>query len=240
MLEQVDTSVTAQMALQYYLTTMEVEGPAQFTHELWLVGKRAALEDPANPFRGYGPERIKVRDLLADEREVLGGVDPGADVYHPLYRPYDELDADGRNKNVVPMVVLCNALGDIVLPANSELAALETALEQFIDGSNTQLVGLLARIQHLGFSASEARVGARAFGDGARDDMGLHGYLPSHVQQLDVDALKPVAEWMLSRLRHPKLLAWTLGQINCWRRQQAGLDWRELLAVPHFNFNKLG
>jgi hypothetical protein len=238
-LEQVDTSVTAQMVLQYYLTSELLEGPARVTHELWLDGKRAALEDPANPFRGYGPLRIKVRDLPADERAALGDADDGADIYHPLYQPYDELDSDGRSKNAVPMVVLCNAMGDIVLPANSELAALESALEQFIEGSNTQLVGLLARIQHLGFTASEVRVGARGYGEGARDDMGLHGFLSRSVQELDVDALKPVAEWMLTQLRNPHRLAWTLGQID-GQRLAEGLSWQEFFAVPHFDFNKLG
>jgi hypothetical protein len=227
------------MVLQYYLTSEELEHPAKLAHEMWLEGKRAALESLDNPFRGYGPQRIKVRDLPANEREALAYADLSADVYHPLYKPYEELDADGRNKNVVPMVVLCNALGDIVLPANSELAALETALEQFVEGSNTQLVGLLTRIQHLGFSASEARVGARGYGEGARDDMGLHGYLPRPIQELDVGALKPVAAWMLRQLREPRMLAWTLGQIACWKRMQSGLDWRELFTIPHFDFDTL-
>jgi hypothetical protein len=166
-----------------------------------------------------------VRDLPADEREALGDADDGADIYHPLYQPYDELDSDGRSKNAVPMVVLCNAMGDIVLPANSELAALESALEQFIEGSNTQLVGLLARIQHLGFTASEVRVGARGYGEGARDDMGLHGFLSRSVQELDVDALKPVAEWMLTQLREPRT-DWrgrsAKSMASAWRKDSAG------------------
>jgi hypothetical protein len=219
MLEELQNLATAQEVLDHYLSTELLEGAAPATHEARLEAKHAALTDPANPYRGYGPERVKVSDLSAEERAALPGANPSADVYHPLDRPYELLDGDSRNKNVIPMVVLCIALGDIVLPPNSQLAMLVTALEQFIAGTNNQLTGSLARIAHLAFSASEVRVGARPYGKDARDDLRLHGFLPREVQELDVTTLRPVAEWLLSQLHNPRQLAWTLGQIDGRRLQ---------------------
>jgi hypothetical protein len=241
MLQGLQILTTAQEFLDHYQTVAELlEAPARIAHEGWRETKRAAFQDPSDPYRGYGPVRIKVRDLAADERAVLGDVQPSADVYHPLDRPYDEVDADTRNKNVVPMVVLCNALGDIVLPPNSELAVLEHALEQFVTGADTQLVGLLARIQHLGFLTSEARSGARPFGDEARDDFRLHGFLPRPVQELDVVTLRPVAEWLLAELRNPRQLALTLGQID-GRRLRGDFTWEQFHVIMHHpDFTNLG
>jgi hypothetical protein len=239
MLEGFRTLATAQELLDHYLNTPLLEGAAHAAHDAWRETKHTALLDSSNPYRGYGPKRIKVRDLTADERAALSETDPSADVYHPLDLPYAELDGDSRNKNVVPMVVLCNALGDIVLPPNSELVVLETALEQFVDGTNDQLTGLLARIQHLGFAASEVRVGARPYGEDARDDFRLHGFLSRPIQELDVVALRPVAEWLLSQLRDPYQLAWTLGQID-GRRLRGDFTWEQFHAILHHpDFTKL-
>jgi hypothetical protein len=240
MLEGLQTLATAQELLDHYLSTELLEGAARAAHEAWRETKHAALEDLANPYRGYGPKRIKVRDLSAEERVALPDADPSADVYHPLDVSYEQLDGDSRNKNVVPMVVLCNALGDLVLPPNSELATLETALEQFVAGTNDQLTGLLARIQHLGFSTSEVRVGARPYGIDARDDFRLHGFLSRPVQELDVVALQPVAEWLLTQLRNPRQLAWTLGQID-GRRLRGEFTWDQLHTILHHpDFTQFG
>jgi hypothetical protein len=233
MLEGLQTLATAQEFLDHYATVAELlEAPARIAHEAWRETKLAALKDPADPYRGYGPVRIKVRDLPEAERAALGDVSPNADVYHHLDLPYDEVDQDTSNKNVVPMVVLCNALGDIVLPPNSELAMLERALEEFVSGANTQLTGLLARIHHLAFSASEVRVGARPYGKEARDDLRLHGFLSRPVQELDVTTLRPVAEWLLSQMHNPHQLAWTLAQID-GRRLRGELTWDQLHTILH-------
>jgi hypothetical protein len=213
MLEYDGLNIRLAEVLNYLLTTQAIEEAARYAHDIWRAGKHMALEDPENPYRGYGPVRIKVRDLPEDERAALGNVDPGLDVFHPLDVPFDELPGDGQNKNVLPLVFMCYSIGDVVSPPDADIAWLEATLAKFVEGDDQSLNEILGKLAHLGFMSSEVRVGARPFGDNARDDFPLYQSLSEPVQRLDIDAMRSSAEWMLEQLHNPACVGFLAGWI---------------------------
>ncbi len=190
--------------LNRVLTTDMIEGAGADSHGGWYAAQKAKLDDPTNPFRGYGPKRLRVRDLSADSLTELGialDANPGADVYHPLFRSWAELDADTKNKNVPPLAVLCYAIGDFKFFGNESLKELAQTLEGVISGEDTESIDILTKVNHLAFQCQELRVGSRGYGDNKRDDFPLFASLGKDVAALDEYTLMPAAKWLLAQVR---------------------------------------
>lgn len=191
--------------LNSILTTEKLEGAAVASHdEGWLAAKKRDLADASNPFRGWGMKRIRVRDLDPCQRTELGianDADYTADVFHPLFKPLAELDTDTRGKNVVPLAVLCYGLGDFLLSPDASMEDLAQLLDAIIDGTDKAAVNTLMRLNHACFQAQEIRVGARPFGDNARDDFPLFSSLKGDVAELDAWTLLPAAKWLRTQIK---------------------------------------
>jgi hypothetical protein len=201
---------SAREFLNGHVNSFLIEGVAELSHNNWRSIKAAAMEDPNNPYRGWGPNRIKVGQLSPEDRIALGiapDANPADDVYHPFDLPFAELDDDTKGKNIVPMVALCNGLGDIVLDESATIADLEISLMSFIDGSDDTINMLLSKIHHIAFVAGEIREGSRPYGATYRDDFPLFEMLDKPVQDLDRDVLVPVAEFLLSKFK-PDDVGW--------------------------------
>jgi hypothetical protein len=195
---------TAVNLLNKILTTAQVEGAAAVSHNGWLAPKQAAKENPNDPFQGWGPERVRVRELTPEQRQELGiaeGASPGADVYHPLFKPFEELDTDTQGKNVLPLAVLCYGLGDFLLQPGATVQDLATLLDGLLDRSNASAINLLMRLNHVAFQSAEIRVGSRGFGENARDDFPLFMSLHQEVAALDEYTLLPAAQWLREQIR---------------------------------------
>jgi hypothetical protein len=201
---------SAREFLNGHVDSFLIEGAAELSHNNWRSIKTAAMEDPANPYRGWGPDRIKVGQLSVEDKKALGiamDANPADDVFHPLDLPYDQLDEDTKGKNIVPMVALCNGLGDMVLDESATVADLEISLTSFVEGSDNTLNMFLSRIHHIAFVAGEIRKGSRPYGETYRDDFPLFEMLDKPVQDLDRDVLIPVAQFLLSKLK-PDDVGW--------------------------------
>jgi hypothetical protein len=198
------STISASEYLDYIVSSEHVEDVGAYIHELWREVKRTARDDPTNPYIGYGPTRVKVSHLDEETRRSLGIAEdaaPDADIYHPLDRPYEELEEDTRNKNAVPVIVLCNFLGDIVLDEQATLIDLENTIQALLDGNDPENFDLLKRIHHIAFLAGEARVSARGYGENERSDFHLYSALPEHVQELDGTTVLPVGEWIVKEFQ---------------------------------------
>jgi hypothetical protein len=196
--------VGADEYLDYIVSSEHIEDVGAYVHELWRSTKRAAQNDPNNPYIGYGPTRVKVADLDQAARKSLGIAEDAsldADIYHPLDRSYEELDSDTRNKNAVPVIVLCNFLGDIILDGQATLIDLENEINGLLQGEDPEKFELLKKIHHIAFLAGEARMNSRGYGDQRRSDFGLFKLLPTPVQELDGTTILPVADWMMRELQ---------------------------------------
>jgi hypothetical protein len=200
--------------LNYLVTTHEIDAAAQYVHDQWRALKQQAKEDPANPYQGYGPVRVKVRelDVTTSIKLQIGPEAAGdADVYHPLDVPYQELEEDIRNKNTVPMMVLCNGLADFILGEENCIADLEDKLKDFINGTDTEITQFLSKLHHIAFLAGEIRHGSRPYGDAGRDDFGPFTQLSEEVQVLDRLTLLPVAQWILEDVAKMRNDYWAHG-----------------------------
>jgi hypothetical protein len=203
-------ALPAQDFLNAHIGSILLESAAAFSHESWRGIKTAARDDPTNTYLGWGPQRIKVRQLSDAEKVGLGipiDADPAADVYHPLDLPFDQLDEDTKNKNTVPMLVLADAMAEIVLSSAASISELETKLIDFIERRSPELVLLLNKIHHIAFLAGEIRSGERPYGENARDDFRLFDKLDGATQELDYDTLLPVAEFLLRKIHGDPALA---------------------------------
>jgi len=197
-------SMKAKDFLNTILTTEKLEGAAVASHdEGWYAAKKRDLSDPNNPFKGWGEKRIRVRDLDSTTHSELGipeNADSGADVFHPFFKSLSELDTDTRGKNVVPLAVLCYGLGDFLLSPEASLEDLIRQLDAIIDGTDKAAVNTLMRLNHACFQAQEIRVGARPFGENARDDFPIFSSLKGDVAELDAWTLLPAAKWLRSQI----------------------------------------
>lgn len=199
-------SPNARNFIDSILTSSLVEGAAALSHGGWLASKEAALQDPNNPFQGRGENRVRVRDLSDAELADLGiqrtESNGGSDVYHHLFMPFEELNTDTKGKNVQPLAALCYALGDFILNGDATVKDLVEVLESIIDGSNQDAIDTIVRVNHACFQAAEIRIGARGFGDTARDDFPLYCSLSSDVAELDAWTTVPAAKWLLEQAQN--------------------------------------
>ncbi len=186
------------------LASDKIEGAAADSHNKgWFASKQADETNPDNPFRGHGPTRVRVGDLSGDQRaeyDISDDVDGGKDVFHPLYMPFADLDADTVNKNASPLAAVCYAFGDTMIEDDTTVEQLGAVLETLINGSNTAGAKFVGDFTHCAFQCHEIRVGSRAYGDNARDDFPLRRSLSNDLAALDDYTTKPAAEWLRAQV----------------------------------------
>lgn len=191
----------ARAFLNHVLTSELIEGAARASHEGWLTGKQKEL---SGAFRGYGPKRVRVRDLSAAQRADLripADADPALDVYNPAYVGWADLDQDVKNKNVPPLALLLYHLGQNVLPPGATVLDLQAVLQGLVDGTDKAGILQLTMLNHIVFQCQELRTGARPYGPNARTDFPLYDNLTKQVQALDGYTLLPAAAWLLGETK---------------------------------------
>lgn len=177
--------------MDYLLGTNHVEYAAMSTHNAWLAGKTSDLEDPHDPYRGYGDTRVKVRDLSLEQRRAMGirdDADPSKDVFHPLHRPFVDLSPDVKNRNVVPMAAAVLAIGDFLTDdtTNSdELRDLIRSLSTDVSPATRQMLNM---VTHVAWMAGDISAGGRPWHEGSEPNYHIYSRLREDVQELDTQA----------------------------------------------------
>ena len=183
--DEISRRVSGRDILDYFVGSEHIEKAAEKSHEAWLSGKQATLDDPLDPFSGYGPIRRKVRDLTELERgdfKLPPNSDESKDVLHPLFQPYIQIDPAVRNKNVVPMAAACLAVGDFLLDDTARIEELDTLIEGM--GRSPHQQAIVNMVMHVAWTASDVTVGGRPW-EGAPENYHLYSRLSPDVQELD-------------------------------------------------------
>lgn len=190
--------VSARDIIDYFIRSKHLLAPAAEGHASWRQGKNAALQDPNNPYRGYGPERLKVGNLTAAQRrelEIADNADLAADVYHPLDVPFMQLSPDMHNKNIVPMAAACLAVADFLMDDAATIEDMDTVMKTIADGADPIRQRTLNMVAHVAWTASDLSFGGRPWAT-AQENYHPYSSLSPDVQDLDTQAMHTPITYM--------------------------------------------
>jgi hypothetical protein len=158
-------AVSASEFLNEVLSSSAIYRAAAVSHDTWYKSKQLNLLNLSHPFLGAGPagkktprpdsQPTRVRDfrpqalteLLAREGKLYVDITDGSrEVFHPLFVEFDKLPTETQAAMTIPMLALCKALGDFILPHDATLLDLETVLVKTIHGQTPANVAFIKKL----------------------------------------------------------------------------------------------